>query len=488
MPGEALGVGHDQVVGRGTEGLAQSKHLGRGAAPACRRIGLVRDENQLFGHGVPFEAVLALGGRHQFLHHPFDVRNIQTRAVVGAVGEFGAQDLDHAAHAAFAHAVLGLDDQRARAHAHEHAVAAAIERQGRALDSIFGGGSARGQESRAHPFHQMVRGQLVGADHDHAPAAPQTNPILGHRNGHGRGCTSRIDLRVRSANPEHLGELGVAHGEHLEDEAPVELELGLLFACLVETRDFARKIVEAGKGRGEDHAGLVGHAKRQAPAVGQVTARRGTAVVAYQRNAGVAQGLDTGRDGERGCGVEDLGALLGHAELLDQIESALAAGQADDLVDGLDGLQARLAHLALVQAHDVLAQHALAHLCGHGFDEGFTGQDAIDVAVVEHTPAFAGQAQADARHHDRTPVRRGRGGRATTSLIEGHALLEETRKKAAQALEIGLARRRGWTCVLGAHGGDSSVGRCEILARGRATAARISEIRSNCSGRGIPAA
>ena len=60
MTSEALGVAHHQVVGAGAKGLAQSKHLGRGAASTRWRVGLVRNEDQLARHCVSVYAVTPL--------------------------------------------------------------------------------------------------------------------------------------------------------------------------------------------------------------------------------------------------------------------------------------------------------------------------------------------------------------------------------------------------------------------------------------------
>ena len=62
-----------------------------------------------------------------------------------------------AAHAAFAHGVLAFDHQGAGAHAEDRAVAAPVERQGRFVHAVVGGGGADGQEAGANPFHAGCR-------------------------------------------------------------------------------------------------------------------------------------------------------------------------------------------------------------------------------------------------------------------------------------------------------------------------------------------
>jgi len=58
----------------------------------------------------------------------------------------------------------------------------------------------------------------------------------------------------------------------------------------------------------------------------------------------------------------------GNPELLDDIENAAAAGQANDLVHRPDGIQAGFADLALDQANHVLLHHAGAEDMRHGID------------------------------------------------------------------------------------------------------------------------
>src|SRR5690349_16866921 len=105
--------------------------------------------------------------------------DIKARAVVGAVGGFAAEQLDHAAHAALAHGILAFDNHGACAHADDHAVAAAVERQRRFFHAVVGGGSAGRQKARADPSHQVLAGHVVGGDHQHAAAAPAANPVFG---------------------------------------------------------------------------------------------------------------------------------------------------------------------------------------------------------------------------------------------------------------------------------------------------------------------
>ena len=139
-------------------------------------------------------------------------------------------------HAALARGRGALDHDAGRAHAEDHPVAAPIERQRGVLDQLVGGRGARGQEARADPRQQRLGGHVVGGHDHHAPAAPRADPVLGHRDGLRRARARRIDLRVRPARPDQLGELGVAHREHAEQEAAVEV-----VRLLLEGRARARR-------------------------------------------------------------------------------------------------------------------------------------------------------------------------------------------------------------------------------------------------------
>jgi len=129
---------------------------------------------------------------------------------------------------------------------------------------------------------------------------------------------------------------------------------------------------------------------------GKKLARGGTAIVAHQRNARVAQGLDARGNGQRSRDVPGFHALARNSEFFDDIESATAAGQANDLVHRLDGIQAGLAHLALDQTDHILFHHTSAEDVGYRIDEGVAPQNAVHVAVVEDVLLLPGQAQGRA--------------------------------------------------------------------------------------------
>ncbi len=259
--------------------------------------------------------------------------DVQPRAVEGAVGGLAAQQLDDAAHAALAHGVLALDHQGAGAHAQDRAVAAAVEGQRGLVHPVVGGRGAQGQEARADPLHQVVAGHVVAAQHDHPAAAAVADPVLGQGHALGRAGAGCVDVGVRAARADVLGELAVAHGQDAEDEAAVEvvglalhllaqvadaavdllqglqvagvvaqvLQHGHLHAPVlpgVVARELVGEAVAAGEGAGKDHAGLVAQRLGQQPAVGQVRARGGLAIGLHQGDAGLAQRVQAGGDAD----------------------------------------------------------------------------------------------------------------------------------------------------------------------------------------------
>ena len=92
VAGEPLGVGHDDLIGRGAEDPAQGVHLGGGAPAAGRRVGLVGDEHRGRCHLLaPGAARLGLGDDR--LHDVADVVDVEAGAVEGAVGGDRAEHL-----------------------------------------------------------------------------------------------------------------------------------------------------------------------------------------------------------------------------------------------------------------------------------------------------------------------------------------------------------------------------------------------------------
>ena len=434
VAGEAFGVRHHDLAGGRAKGSAQRGHLGRGAAAARGREGLVRDEYGLRGNRAPVDAEAALGGGDQLVHHVGDMVDIQAGAVEGAVARFAAQQLDYAAHATLAHRVFAFDHQRACAHAQDRAVAAAVERQRGLGHAVVGGSGAGGQEARADPLHQPLASDVVGGNHQHAPAASVSHPVFGQCNRLRGAGTGRIHVGVRAARADILGELAVAHRQNAEDKAPVEF-IGRALQLLAQRANPARQLgqrgrvagvaaqvfergklraaafplvvalelvghaVEAGEGAGENHASFIAQGLGQQPALGQEGAQAGLLIRLHQRDARFAQRVEAGGDCELGGDVECFDQLGRHAILAAQVECARARGQLDHVVRIGERFKTAATVFALHQPRDALGEHVGAEALGDQVDELLAMQDAQGVVGVHHRLFRARQAQARAADH-----------------------------------------------------------------------------------------
>ena len=174
----------------------------------------------------------------RLLHHLADVLDIQACAMEGAVGGDCAQHFADGPNAALARGFRALDHQGRGAHAHDHAVTPAIERNGCFFHDVVGGGGSAGQEAGAEPTDQMVGSDVVGRDDDHAAAPPGADPVLRHRNRLRGARAGGVDLRVGTAGADELGKLRVSHRQHSEQKTPVE-DVGLFLDGGAQFRDAA---------------------------------------------------------------------------------------------------------------------------------------------------------------------------------------------------------------------------------------------------------
>ena len=206
-----------------------------------------------------------------------------------------------------------------------------------------------------------------------------------------------VDLGQRSSLAVVGGHLGpnLDQGGELLAARGVDPEAGQLVS----------KVVVAGERRGEDDPGAVAQVVGKHPPVGQLAADARRPIVLDERDAGVAQGVDPGADGELGLSSERRDPVGVDAELVAEVELAGPAGQLDDVGRAIDRLEAP-ATFALDQPGDVLVEHLLANSRRDHVDPLLTVQDAGDVGVVEDV-CRAGQAEGRTRDHDRLGRRRG---------------------------------------------------------------------------------
>ena len=478
---EALGVGDDDLVRVVAEGGAQGVDLGAGAAAAGGRVGLVADEHGLLGDGLGVDAVAGTGAGDEVLHVPGDVLHVEAAAVERRIGDLAAQEFGDGAHAAGLHFGALLDDEADGAHADDHAVAARVEREGRFLDTVLGRRGPAGEEPGADPFEHGVRGDVVGADHEHALAAAHTQPVLGDGDRLRRARAGSVDLGVGALGADELGQLGVAEAQDVEQELAVELVaagavvgqhvleavelafepgghlvLGLRVldgaqqvgveplqfvqgatGVLVSEvlADVPEQVVDAGERAGEHDARVAVHRFWQQPFLGEVGSGAGLGVGALERDARVPQRLEARRDGVlegavKGAGEVAFDAPVGHVEV------AAAAGQLDDLGDVVDDLEAGVAVAALDEADDVLVGDLGALRFGQRVDGVVAAQDAVPVVLGEQRLAGAGGADADAADGDVAGEEVEAGG------CDGRGAFLDRRRRGCRR-GLGRRRRRG---------------------------------------------
>ena len=270
---------------------------------------------------------------------------------------------------------------------------------------------------------QLVGGHVIGRDDDHPARTTGADPVLRQRDRLGGACARRVDLGVRAPGTNQLGELGVAHREHAEEEATIELvrlvgdlEIELVDAALdlgeggagavlvaqaalhrpqrlellparavdPEAVHLVGEVVHAREGGGENDPGVVAQRVRQHPAIGEQLAGGRRLVVLYEGDPRVAHGVDARADRQLRLAPERQHAFGRDAELLGEIEGAGARGQLDHVVLAVDRLERPAAALALHQPRDVVVEDLVAQLGRDHVDELLALQYARDVGVVEH--------------------------------------------------------------------------------------------------------
>ena len=477
VAGEALGVRDDHVVGGRAKGVPQGRNLRRSAPAPGGREGFVRDKDHLRGHRAPVHAETSLRSAHQAVHHLADVRDIEARAVVGAVTHLRGEQLDNGTHPALTHGVFAFNDQGASAHPKDGAVTPPVKRQRGLFNFVVRRSGPGCQEARADPLQQAVASHIISADHQDAAAAPTADPVLGKPDGLGGRGTSGVDLRVWPPRPDVFGKLTVAHRQHAEQEASVKLvrvgrklltqrgnaphqgqhrtlvtglvpqifqliQQGVAIDVLVVALELIGQPVSAGEGRGENHASLVTQRLRQHPAFGQEGALAGLFVGLDERNASLTQRIEARRNRQLRRHVERLDQFLRHPVLGAQVKAASAPGEADNIVAIVNRQEAARAIFALHHAGDVLGDHQAAEALGDKVNQLVAAQDALDIIGGHHRLFGAGQTEAGAADHHRTGGRRiavevgWRGGRGVGACPNS---LERLNQQCAERIEI---RRR----------------------------------------------
>ena len=126
----AFGVGDHDLVRAVAEDATQCVDLRRGAPATRWRVGFVGDENQFRRDLTACNAATRFSFGHQVLHHLADVLDIEASTVKRAIGGHRAQHFADGLDSALSRGIQTLNYQGGGAHAHNQAVAAAVERYG----------------------------------------------------------------------------------------------------------------------------------------------------------------------------------------------------------------------------------------------------------------------------------------------------------------------------------------------------------------------
>ena len=121
---------------------------------------------------------------------------------------------------------------------------------GRAASSTFSSRAAAPEATKPAPIHSIRWSDVASSarDDEDPAAAAGADPVLGEARGNPIERAGRVDLGVRAARADELGELRVPHREDPEEEAAVE-DVGLLLEELLQGGDLR---VDLGEGLGGD--------------------------------------------------------------------------------------------------------------------------------------------------------------------------------------------------------------------------------------------
>ena len=244
VAGEALGVGHHNLVGVGAKSAPECIDFG-GCRPATRRrIGLVAHEECTLGHLAWGDSIALAGLFDQGGELPRDVLDVQSGSVEGRVDESGSQQFSNRGDSTLLRGLGCLEDESDGAHANDHAVATSIKGEGCLGDFLGCGRCTRCQEACTDPLHEVVRRRVVCAKNDDPFAASESNPVLCQRDALSRGCAGCIHLGVGSSCTDELSELRMTHGQNLEEKASIKVSFlsGAVF------QDFLCELVVAREG------------------------------------------------------------------------------------------------------------------------------------------------------------------------------------------------------------------------------------------------
>ncbi len=158
-----------------------------------------------------------------------------------------------------------------------------------------------------------------------------------------------------------LGDGRVASGQHGAQPVQREKVVAAPLVGRVALDGLSHPVVTR-EGRGEHDAGVVAHRLGQAPAVGQLGAEGRRLVTQHERDACVTERVEPGADREASGVVQRLVTAGFDAELLDDVDRGVLAGELDDLGGVVDRLERAAATRVLDEPRDPHVGHPLADL------------------------------------------------------------------------------------------------------------------------------
>ena len=144
VAGKAFRIADDYTADVFAKGGFKGIRFRAGGTAAGRGVCFVRDKHQLFGDVGAGNTAFAFGLGYQVIHYLGHVGNVQAGYVETAVADFRSQHFGKRLHTAFGNFLGVFHYQRYSTHTHNHAVAAAVKRQGGFGNVGFRGGGAGG--------------------------------------------------------------------------------------------------------------------------------------------------------------------------------------------------------------------------------------------------------------------------------------------------------------------------------------------------------
>ena len=218
---------------------------------------------------------------------------------------------------------MTLNHKGGGSHTENQTVAAAVKGQRSLLDHVVGGGCTGGSKATCNPFPQVVSRDIVTANDHDAVNATCIQPIFGYAKGGGCRRTSEVDGGVWPPNARVLRKLRVAHVEGLEEVSSVKAPLSVIAIGL----GMLGGHLKAGETRREHNARALTLDLWNLPVSNQTQSTFPDLFNGRQRNTGVSEGQEAGRNSELRADVPSDDGFGVDAKFLGEIKGTFQARQ-----------------------------------------------------------------------------------------------------------------------------------------------------------------